>query len=1107
MKSIYKHLTLVLAMMLCASAAFAQAVVTGTVYEDFGGAKEPMMGVNIAVVNEQNRTLTGTITDMDGNYSIKLPEGSSKLTLVYSFIGMSAQRFPYTGQKVQDVTLSEDSQQLQEVVVATERVSRSELGVSAKTFTGSTQSIKMDDVMESLPVSSVEEALQGQLAGVDILAGGDPGAKGSIRIRGTATLSGSADPLIVINGVPYNTDIADDFDFSTANTEDFADMLSLNPNDIEDIQVLKDAASTAIYGTKGANGVLLITTKKGVRGKPKFTFSNKTTLKVEPDPIPMLSGDEYTAYMQDAIWNTANARGLNSSSSAELLRQLYDQKSYAIGWQPDWSYFDEYNTNTDWLDAVRKNSVATDNNFSMSGGGDKATYRFSLGYTNERGTTKATNMNRLTSTLNVGYNFSDRLNVVAEFTYSDTKNENPYVKPETVRSEAMRKMPNKSPYYIDDATGKPTDIYFTYQDANEFQGAANINTGNRSGSNFHPIAMVNESFYDTGTKEEKMTIRPRYYILEDKTTGAPILTLEGYVSMKFKTVKTRGYLPQEATGVSIDNTLCNLSYDGYTNNFSLQSESKLLYNQTLGDRHALVAAAIWRTSQSEGSTYATTVYGVAADGMSDPTTGGTIHSGSLNSGKSDVRTLSAIGNVNYTFDRWLSLNGTWNYEGTSAIAKANRWGLFQSYGAALNLQDIEWVHDKTEEWLSQAKLRVSWGQSGQAPSGTSPYVGTYQAIDGKYGTVTPVAPSSMQLNKLKWQTAEEWNFGADLAFWDNRLKMTFDYYDKVIKDLLQKNVSASNVSSFDKIPWTNSGKMENIGWEYRIDFEIFKNKNWRVAMDFNINRNKNEILELPSNLSEESFSFKNGAYAQKLLAGTPVGSFFGFRSLGVYQNLEDTYARDAEGNIMRDLEGSPIIMKNGSYQCFPGDAKYEDINHDGKIDENDIVYIGNSNPVVTGGAGINVKYKDWTLTTRFHYRLGQKIINETRMNNEAMYNTDNQSKAVLRRWRNQGDQTDIPRALYNYGMNYLGSDRFVEDCSYIRLQTISLNYRLPKKVCEKIHSSGISAFITGYDLFTWTDYKGQDPEVTLPSGVTDLAKDKASTPRSRRFAVGLTLNF
>lgn len=1102
MKNIYLKLCLLLVALSGVTPAFAQ-IITGTVYELFGSDKEPCMGVNISIVNDQNRVLTGAITDMNGSYSLKLPTGNN-LTLVYSFIGMNTQRIPYTGQKVQDVTLTEDSKQLSEVVVSTERVSRSDLGVSAKAFTGASQAIKMDQVMESLPVSSVEEALQGQLAGVDILAGGDPGAKGSIRIRGTATLNSSADPLIVINGVPYNTDISDDFDFATANTDDFADMLSLNPNDIENIEVLKDAASTAIYGTKGANGVLLITTKKGAQGKPRFTFSNKTTLKIEPDAIPMLSGDEYTAYMQDAIWNTANARGI--SSNADLLDQLFDKKSYAIGYQPEWSYFDEYNTNTDWLGHAVKNAVTTDNNFAMSGGGEKANYRFSLGYTTEDGTTKGYGMNRLTSSLNIGYNFSDRLNVSAEFTYSDTENEEAFFKSDQVRTESMRKMPNKSPYYIDDVTKKSTDVYFTYQDANEFQGAFNGDKGKRTGKNFHPIVVMDDSYNRVNTKEEKITFRPTYRILVDENS-VPVLTLSGYVSMKFKTVKTKSFLPQEATGVNIESDWANYGYDGYSNNLSLQTESKLLFNKNWKDNnHQLVAAAIWRTTQSSGSTYASSVYGVASSGMSDPTTGGTIFSGSINSGTSEARTLSLIGNVNYTFYQWLTLNTTINYEGNSAIGSANRWGLFQSYGGALHLTEIPVIAERSP-WLSQAKLRASWGQSGKAPDGTSPYVGTYTALADKYGTLIPVVPNAMQLDKLKWETSEEVDFGTDLGFADNKIRMTFDWYKKVTKDLLQKNVKVSNVSNFSSIAYTNSGELSNTGWEYRIDYEIFKNKDWKVSVNFNINRNENKIEELPSNLAEEQYSPKNGEYAMKLVEGTPVGSFFGYRYKGVYQNTEDTYARDASGHVMRDLNGKAIVMKNMDITCFPGDAKYEDINHDGKIDQNDIVYIGNCNPMVTGGGGANISWKNWALTIFLHYRLGQKVINTTRMNNEAMYNEDNQSKSVLRRWRNEGDDTDIPRALYRYGYNYLGSDRFVEDCSFVRLKTLSLTYKLPKRICEKFHASGLSIFVTGYDLFTFTDYKGQDPEVSLPSKLTELSEDKSSTPRSRRFAAGFTLNF
>ena len=327
--------------------------------------------------------------------------------------------------------------------------------------------------------------------------------------------------------------------------------------------------------------------------------------------------------------------------------------------------------------------------------------------------------------------------------------------------------------------------------------------------------------------------------------------------------------------------------------------------------------------------------------------------------------------------------------------------------------------------------------------------------------------------------------------------------------MLQTKVTIPAYTGFNtnSLKYFNSGQLRNEGWEFRIDYEVLKTKKWNLKVNWNINRNINTIVELPENVNEEQFSLSNGKYAQKLISGTSIGSFFGFKYAGVYQNLEDTYARDAEGKVMYNLQGQPIVMSNGTYTCYPGDAKYEDINHDGKIDKNDIVYIGNSNPVISGGGGFNLKYRQLSLTVFMHYRLGQKIINEARMNAESMIGSDNQSKAVLRRWRNEGDQTDIPRALWNYGLNYLGSDRFVEDCSFLRLKTLSLNYNFPKTFCKSLGVNTLSMFFTAYDLFTFTSYTGQDPEVNLPSKITDIAKDSSQTPRSKRFSMGINLNF
>jgi len=1083
-----KIVTILILCLLLIGTSSAQKTLTGRVYENFGGKEELAVGVNISFNNAQNRMVEGTVSNSNGEYSLRIPLGGGPYTVVFSYIGMKTQSIPYNGQSSLNVVLVEDTKALDEVVVAAKQEQKSEMGITLREQTAATERIQLSEIIEFTPVTSVEEALQGRLAGVDILTGGDPGARNSIRIRGTATLNTSADPLIVINGVPYSTDIDDSFNFATASNEDYAAMLNLSPYDIESIEVLKDAASTAIYGTAGASGVLLITTKTGSKGKPRFTLSSKFTAKFEPESIPMLNGKEYVAFIEDAIWNTANAKGV--STSAALLELLYDTPE--INFNKEWRYFNEYNTNTDWLAAVVQNAYTTDNNFSMSGGGEKATYRFSLSYADEDGTTIGTNMNRFSSTLNIGYRFNDKLRVETDFSYAETDKKANWT--DNVRSEAMLKMPNKSPYWIDDITLTPTDRYFNRQNAEEFQGAF---TGSK---NFHPIAMANESFNNSLQQEEKMNFRLNYDIL-------PGLIYTGYVSMKFKTIKNRAFLPQSATGVTMDNTYANRSSDAYSDNLALQTENKLIFRRNWNGIHNIVATALWRTSDSQSSNYSNTIYGVASKHASDPSTNGAIVE--RGSGDSQVRSISGIGGINYTFLNRYILSGTVNYEGKSSLGKANRWGLFPSLGLAWHIKEENFLQNA--DWLSSMKLRCSYGQSGAAPSGTAPYMGTYSALGDGYRDNPSIVPVSVQLNKLKWQTASEYDAGFDAGFLDQRLTATFDIYYKYITDLLQRRIAIPTTSGYNSqgnsIAYYNSGEMSNTGWEFRIDYTVVQNDDWRITLNYNIARNINRIEKLPENLPESSYSLRNGTYAQRIIVGAPVGSFFGYRYLGVYDTTLETYARDARGAVMTDLDGKPIVMKNGTYTCFPGDAKYQDINHDGVINQSDIVYIGNANPVVTGGGGFTAKFKQLTLTGFLHYRLGQKIVNQARMNSEAMYGTDNQSLSVLRRWRSPGDDTNIPRALWQYGYNYLGSDRFVEDCSFLRLKTISLSYGLPKNFCRKIKVNTINAFVTAYDLLTWTNYTGQDPEVTLPSNVTDIAMDRAQTPPGKRISGGLIINF
>lgn len=1093
-KYIYWAIAIILLLTTASSVVHGQEskVVFGTVYELIDGEKVPLIGGNVVVMNKQNRSIAGTAANVSGYYSIRIPEDAGDVKIVFSYIGMQSQTFDYTGQQVLNVTLRESTVSLGEVMIEAARIERDGMGITAREQTAATQKIEIADVVESMPVSSVEEALQGRLAGVDILTGGDPGARSSIRIRGTATLNTSADPLIVINGVPYSTKIDDTFDFATANNDDYAAMLNLSPYDIESIEVLKDAASTAIYGTKGANGVLLIRTKKGAMGKTRFSFNSKYSISKEPNPIPMLNGNDYVAFIQDAIWNTANAQGTNNSK--QLLDYLYDTPE--INFMQDWRYFNEYNAETDWLSYITRDAITWDNNFSMSGGGEKATYRFSLSNTNEQGITIGNSMNRLTSSLNIDYRFSEKLRVGADFSYSGSDVKNNWAS--NIRLESMLKMPNKSPFVIDKETGKPTSTYFTRQNQEEFQGAFNERDGGGA-RNYHPIIMAKDSYNKSKQSEERMTFFMDYDILEG-------LRFSTHASIRFKTNKMLKFVPQIATGVTVMNPFANQSVDAYTDNFDLQTESKLIYRKRFNNDHNIVATGLWRTASGNSSAYSTTTYGAASADLSDPVTGASIYQ--RGSGESEGRSLSGIGSLNYTFKDKYTFSGTVNIEGNSSLGKDERWGMFPAVGFAWHMKEEEFL--KYQDWIGDTKFRVSYGQSGSAPSGTAPYMGTYTSL-GEYNDNPVVAPVSMQLNKLKWESSTEYNIGIDLGLFHNKITMTFDYYYKHTKDLLQRGVSIPSSTGYNhknnQIAYFNDGEMSNQGIEYRIDYTVFSNKDWTISTNLNLSRNINVIDVLPEYVSTLSGGDRNGSYAQKIISGTPVGSFFGYKYLGVYQNIDETYARDINDNVMKDFDGDPIVMKNMNQVAFPGDARYLDVNHDGVINQKDIVYLGNSNPLLTGGGGFMVRYKRVALTSFFHYRIGQKIINMARMDSESMYGANNQSTAVLRRWRNEGDDTTIPRALWQYGYNYLGSDRFVEDCSFLRLKTLYLSYDLPKEICQKVHTNSIKAFITGYNLFTWTNYTGQDPEVNLPIGIRDLAIDNAQTPRSAKIAGGVTINF
>ncbi len=1059
-------------------------VLTGVVK---GESDLPLHGASVFVENKDKRNLKGASTDNLGQYSVEVPP-EQNLSIIVACIGYKSTRIVYNGQGSINVTLVRDDTSIEEVVVTREGVNtKNNMGISYRNQISATEKFEMKE-LETMPFSSIEGGLQGRLANVDIISSADPGARSSIRIRGTSSLNGNSEPLIVVDGVPYPTSIGSDFNFSTANDEDFGALVNISPNDIESIEVLKDAAATAIWGSRGANGVLLFTTKKGRKGKTQFAFSSKLDMKREAETIPMLNGGQYVAMVQDAIWNSVNDLGYQNA--LPYLNLLYNTNE--IKYDPSWVYFDEYNQNTNWLDQVTQVGHFEDNSLSISGGGDKATYRVSLGYLNDVGTTKGTKLNRYNSLISVNYKFSNKFNINADMSYSVSNRKNFWTgsNVETPRGMAMDRMPNLSPYVIDEF-GLHTDEYFTPR--LNFQGSF---LGESKSSIYNPVAMVNESMNKTQGEQARVIFRAMYNVL-------PSLQYTGTVGFDTRSTKNRKFLPQSATGVIWTDPYFNRGSDMLSDELHLNTENKFIYNKKFASNHAIIGTAMLQTNESRSFSYASETSGNASSSLSDPTAGAAVVR--MGSGNSMTRSIGVISSLHYTFKEKYIINGIYRWEANSALSAQHRWKGFPSLGAAWHLGDENFIKDLG--FVDVAKLRFSWGRTGNAPSGAFTYLGVFQPITPGYVDMAAVGPVSIQLDNLKWETVEQTDLGLDLSFFKDRLQVTAELYNRVTTDLLQKDIELPSSTGFTKMKFYNSGKLANKGWELIFNMQAVRSKDFDLSFNLNFSKNRNEVLELPDNLQFEQYNFGNGNYAHKIIEGNPVGSFYGYRYLGVYQNTAETFAKDLNGNIIYDLEGEAVVMSNGNRKVYAGDAKYQDIDGNGVINQYDIVYLGNAMPLFTSGGGFNVRYKAFTLTTFLHGRFGQKVVNNVRINTENMFGPSNQSTAVLGRWRNEGDDTNIPRALYGEGYNFLGSDRFVEDASFVRLKMISLKYSLPKKFIERFGINRFDVFTTVQDVFTWTNYSGQDPEVSLGSNIYMLSVDNANTPRPRRFALGVNVNF
>ncbi len=1134
---ILKSIIMLLALLFAsATTATAQNItsVHGTVSDDMG----PLMGATVCEIDGTGRIIESAITDLNGNFTMKVRNPKDKIR--FSYVGQKTVTLPIN-KTTFNVTMSSATQIKEVVVKSKKRLQGNSLPIPEREISYSTQTINMKE-FEGLGITSVDEALQGRIAGLDIIGNsGDLGSGSTMRLRGASTLSAGIDsnPLIVVDGNIREVDLSNT-DLNSLNDEKFSELLNLNPEDIASITVLKDAAATAIYGSQGGNGVIELTTKRGVRGKPKVTYSLKLTGTYQPKGYKLLSGDDYTMMLKEAYFNPSQ----NDGASANIEE---------INYSPDFSELEQYNNNTDWIDAVTQWGLRQNHYVNISGGGEKASFRIGGGFDHETGTIIKQKLNRFSTRVALDYNVSQRIRVSTNFALTYTKNDRNY---HGLLGIAQRKMPNMSIYQQDPLTGEDTDTYY-----NMLQTASTVFDKDQKTMDYvNPVASANLAKNQQRTYDVSPELVINYQLWgtdEDHWQ----LNWRGSVYMNIFNKYEDQFLPQELTTTHYTNENVNRSYSGASKSVSFNTKQTLTLIPAFRNKdHSAMLMGRFELTSGSSTNQGDTGYNLASGGIMSPEAGGKIKS--FGSGFGEWRSMYYTVSGHYAYKGRYMLDATLRADGTTKFGPDNRWGFFPSVSLRWNIIDEPWFRrlaglpqaGEDGGWLSMFSLRPSWGRVGNQPGGNYLYASKYGTAP-TYLDMNGMFPINIRLNNLKWQINSSYNLGIDLGFFNDRLTMVIEGYHSTVTNMLMNKYRIPSNSGFSDIAVRNTGKMRNIGWEFHINTnQLVKAGKFIMDMNVNFGNNKNELLEMEQYLLDQlgtsTFDYKNASILRRVQVHNPLGAIYGFRYKGVYDVNYSTFANlsreeqrglldgtlpqafydkhdwekrpmtapvalNEKGEIVYDGTGAPMRMMYNytndatgrNYRFQGGDAIYEDINNDGQINALDIVYLGSSLPKLTGGFGFTFTYGDWRLNTQFTYRYGNKIINLKRLQLEAMNGNDNQSQAVNYRWRKEGDDTTIPRAMFGAeaSFNSLVSDRFVEDGSYLRMGYAQLTYTIKKKHLKWIGLNRINLYASVNNPFVITKYSGVDPDISQ-AGYSP-AIDNSQTPRPRSYTMGVTVDF
>ena len=1135
-----------------AQAMMAQGtVISGTVEDAMG----PVMMANVTERDGNNRIVNATQTDMMGNFSMKITNPKNKL--VVSYVGSKTKTLTIGTQKTFKIKMEDDKTTLKEVTVKGRRANSGGLNIDKREISVSQQTMSMENI-EGMAFTSADEALQGEIAGLDIVANsGNLGAGTTMRLRGVSTLSGSAEPLIVVDDKIFEYDTAD-FDPENMDEEKFSSMLAVSVDDIASITVLKDAAATAIWGSQGANGVIQITTKRGARGKPKVTLGYKFTGTWMPAGYELLNGDNYTMMLKEEFYNPTQ-----SSSATATINEI----NYVPA--DSWAEANNWNKNTDWVDAVTQFGEQHEANFNITGGGQKATFRISASYNHQLGTVIKQRLDRITTRLVLDYNVSDRIRFSTNFalTYTDNLKNYTYGSSKNNGSNnallamALAMAPNASIYRYDQFNNNTGEFFLM----NPVRNGMTPDDGNYTSQQLQDVVNIGNPVayaYNSWQKEKTYSIVPDFnikYELLGTENGKHRLTFDGRVYFDIYAYSKPTFMPGSLSNGSYTDGDYNFITNTEQNQFKMGSRLKLTFTPAFKNEDFYLTMMAYYEAGTQKNTYQYLGQNSIPNGIEDATVTARLLGMDNQPGTTKSAWQDFVYNAHFSYKSRYNIGFGLRGDGNSKFGPDNPWFYSPSVSLRYNLSE-ESFFKPLRKYVSMFGIRGSWGITGSSSVSVDNYFNQYSSRAGRYGTGYYTTMSGMKLDDLRPEKKIGYNLGFNVGFLDDMFEVDINLYKETKKDMLMRAIpipTSATWNSSTTLAWGNVGEMENKGWELQFNANKFiKIKKFSASANFNLAQNVNKLLEMDQrvldNMNTEPSYDRRGSSSilSRVVVGDPLCSIYGYNSKGVfqysYEYLEnyntkqlqlqaqaaargETYDWNYEAWINQQLaegktfpvatdENGKVIMTNTgvpkhltyyygktAYEFKGGDAYYEDVNHDGTINELDIKYLGNSLPKMQGGFGLTLQYGQWKLVSRFVFRWGNKIINTARINLESMYGTQNQCASVTYRWRKDGDVTAIPRALYGTGYNYQVSSRFVEDGSFLRLNNLQISYSVPKNTLKKYGLNTLTAYVTMNNLFCWTRYTGIDPEVS--AGTYTPASDGATTPRSRMITASLNFGF